>query len=834
MADRDDEPGDKNPEDEFRDMLRELLSGSGGIDPSQLAGAAGLPNDPASLAALFGQLQQAMNRAGDGIDWSVALRQGEERAASGQRQITADERARLDQALQVASLWLDEVVDFSALPETPELLTRRAWVAATMPVWSQLAEPVALSISDSLTRVMSEQAPEEMRSMIEGASRMMRGIGGALFAMQLGQVVGQLATEVVSGGDIGIPLQTDGRAALVPQNVAEFGDGLDIPTDQVELYLAVRELAHARLFRHARWLRLHLITRDHGVRASGIDIDTDRLEQLAEGFDPSNTDELRDAVVNGALIRPKSEAQQAALDRLETMLALVEGWVDAVTADATGTAAEVRRDRRVHPTTPGVGRPGRVGLRDARRPRAATAPPPRGHGDVARGHRRGRRRGARRAVGAPRPAADRRRPRRPERVSSRGSPAPTPPSPRPTTSSTRRSSSCCAARRPRRPARTARSRRPDPRLVGPPAPPVDGCRARRRRLGHALGMAPRIDPTLPLVWRSPTDLQLGARTRPRRAPRRRRRSRPGSIAALRHGASDRRPSARSARASAATADEVRPLLALLAPAFEPGSSAGRSSPGPARARPRRRGIRRARLRWRERVAVDADGAVARHLTGEPRAPSATTVRRRHAATTGADARRPRGRRRPVGGRTRAAPAVAPPRRAAPRHRLRRRRRARRPARRARATGRACAASTSPGATPTPRGPSIAAQLAGRPRRAAPPRAALDASALAVAGSTIGSRTARGRARRASFSLERPGAPPPTPARGAPRVRLPSSCRNRDGSRSPRCAPLDARPAQRQPTPCPRDADVEQPPLLVDRVEALRVRDRQHALGEARR
>ena len=335
MADRDDEPFDRNPEDEFREMLRELLSGSGGIDPSRLAGAAGLPNDPASMAALFGQLQQAMNQAGDGIDWNVALRQGEERAASGQRQITPEERARLDQALQVAALWLDEVVDFGGLPDTPELLTRRAWVAATMPVWSQLAEPVALSISDSLTRVMSEQAPEELKSMIQGASRMMRGIGGALFAMQLGQVVGQLADEVVSGGDIGIPLQNDGRAALLPQNVAEFGDGLDIPTDQVELYLSVRELAHARLFRHARWLRLHLITAITAF-ARGIDIDTDRLEELAEGFDPSNTEALRDAVVNGALIRPKSEGQEAALARLETMLALVEGWVDAVTADATG------------------------------------------------------------------------------------------------------------------------------------------------------------------------------------------------------------------------------------------------------------------------------------------------------------------------------------------------------------------------------------------------------------------------------------------------------------------------------------------------------------------
>jgi putative hydrolase len=106
-----------------------------------------------------------------------------------------------------------------------------------------------------------------------------------------------------------------------------------------------------RLFRHARWLRLHLITAITAF-ARGIDIDTDRLEELAEGFDPSNTDALRDAVVNGALIRPKSEAQEAALARLETMLALVEGWVDVVTAEATArlpkrdAIAETVRRRR--------------------------------------------------------------------------------------------------------------------------------------------------------------------------------------------------------------------------------------------------------------------------------------------------------------------------------------------------------------------------------------------------------------------------------------------------------------------------------------------------------
>jgi putative hydrolase len=325
----------QNPEDEFQDMLRDILSGKSSIDPSQLAGAAGLPNDPASVAALMQQLQGAL-RAGsaEGINWDIALKQGEERAAAAQQSTTPAQRAELEQAFHIAALWLDDVINVAELTVEPRLMTRKEWVTATMPLWSQLAEPVATSISDSLTKVLTEQAPEELKGMLAGASQMMRNLGGTLFAMQLGQVVGQLSSEVVSGGDIGIPLFGDQQAALLPQNVAEFGEGLDVPIDQVQIYLAVRELAHARLFRHARWLRLHMISSITDF-AHGISIDTERLESLAEGFDPSNPEELRDAMVNGSLIPPKSDAQLAALARLETMLALVEGWVDVVTVEAT-------------------------------------------------------------------------------------------------------------------------------------------------------------------------------------------------------------------------------------------------------------------------------------------------------------------------------------------------------------------------------------------------------------------------------------------------------------------------------------------------------------------
>ena len=349
-----DEPRDE-PEDDFRDMLREFLAGNGDIDPSKLASAAGLPNDPEMVAQLISQLQSALQSSEEGVNWGLALEQATGLASRSSVVSLPAERSQLEQAFHIASLWLAEATSITELSVEPRLISRTEWVTQTMPIWTQFAEPVAMSIADALTGVLREQAPEELEGMLVNASQLMRNVGGTLFAMQLGQVVGQLSTEVVSGGDIGIPLlnagDSEAQAVMIPQNVAAFATGLDIPIDQVQLYLAVRELAHARLFRHAKWLRLQLISSITEF-ANGIRIDTERLEELAGDLDPSNPEELRDALTSGALIPPKSDEQQAALARLETTLALVEGWVDVVTAEATvrlpksGAIAETVRRRR--------------------------------------------------------------------------------------------------------------------------------------------------------------------------------------------------------------------------------------------------------------------------------------------------------------------------------------------------------------------------------------------------------------------------------------------------------------------------------------------------------
>ena len=260
-----DEP-QPGPDDDFQEMLRKLLSGEGQIDPSQLAGAAGLPNDPASVANLMSQLQRAAQSGGDGIDFSATAERATAIARDGGHPVDPATSQAADQAFQVAALWLDEVTTVAELTATPSLYTREQWAKATIPVWTQIAEPVAFSIADALTEAIDQRAPEQLKAMLGDVSKAMRGIGGALFAIQLGQVVGQLSKEVVSGGDVGVPLLDEQVAALLPQNVAEFAEGLDVSEDEVRIYLAVRELAHARLFRLGTVAPAahHLV--DHGLR----------------------------------------------------------------------------------------------------------------------------------------------------------------------------------------------------------------------------------------------------------------------------------------------------------------------------------------------------------------------------------------------------------------------------------------------------------------------------------------------------------------------------------------------------------------------------------------
>lgn len=338
MANADDSPFEPLGEDEMREAFRRFLQGDETFDPADLLKAAGIDASSDEVKKMMAHLGNAFGPGGTpnpnaAKDHAVAV------AKEGSLPIDPATGQALMTAASVAGLWLSEVTDIAELPEPPVLATRVEWARKSFPVWEEISKPVATSIPRAISTMMSSHAPEEMQAMLGSAQNAMEQVGKNLFSLQLAQVVGKLSGEALSGGDIGIPLilgssEYDVVAALIPQNIREFSRGLDVLADEADIFLAVREIAHARLFRHAKWLRLHIMSAINDF-ASGITLDTDRIMGFAEEFDPSDPQALHELVSSGKLLPERTEEQNRALARLETMLALIEGWVDHVTVLAT-------------------------------------------------------------------------------------------------------------------------------------------------------------------------------------------------------------------------------------------------------------------------------------------------------------------------------------------------------------------------------------------------------------------------------------------------------------------------------------------------------------------
>lgn len=330
------------------------------VDLEALASAAGLPDDPAVLSQVLEQVTRMLAASADGpVNWDLARDLARQVAvAEGDPSVGERDRREVTDAFSVAELWLDAVTDLPPSSGPVHAWSRSEWVEQTMTTWRTLAEPVAGSVADALAEVLRGQAPEVLDvlsgadALADGAGLMMRRLGGAVFGMQVGQAAGTLSQEVFGSTDVGLPLLGRPGKGLVPRNVAAFAEGLEVPPEEVRLFLALREAAHARLFAHVSWLRAHLLEAV-AAYARGITIDMEALEEAVRAIDPTDPQALQEAMSGGVFGLSTTPAQQASLTRLETALALVEGWVDEVTAQAalphlphTGALREMLRRRR--------------------------------------------------------------------------------------------------------------------------------------------------------------------------------------------------------------------------------------------------------------------------------------------------------------------------------------------------------------------------------------------------------------------------------------------------------------------------------------------------------
>ena len=338
MNDQSGSNSDQPDPDELRRIWEEMMKQ--GFDPEALAAAGGFDGSAESLQRLFENIKDAFlipspPADGSGVNWQASSSRAKDLARVGATSIDDSQRKQILDAIGIANLWLNQATDISEIVVEPKLLTRTLWVDDAIPLFRILAEPVADRMNRSLGEAIQSQLPEEYAESLQGASEIMRSAGAMMFAMQLGQALGQLSKEALTGTEIGLPIYVEQRPAFVVQNLSEFVNSLELgqDIDQAYIYMVLRELAHIRLFKHSSWLREKVVSQIREY-AAGISFDTSRMEEISEDFDPSNPAELQAALESGAFLAERSESQQAALDIIETNLALIEGWVDAVTSEA--------------------------------------------------------------------------------------------------------------------------------------------------------------------------------------------------------------------------------------------------------------------------------------------------------------------------------------------------------------------------------------------------------------------------------------------------------------------------------------------------------------------
>ena len=278
--------------------------------------------------------------------------------AQGSQPLGTKDVTVVNNALEIAELWLNEATVFPASSggTSPTSLSRLDWVDTTLPGWQATMEPLATGLASAISGLLDQAMSAQGASDSEGETEalagsmgaiagLLRSFIGSLIATQLGQAIGGISATATGAHDVALPLLDPARPILVPENIEKWSADLEIPKSEVYLFHALREVAIARLFAHNPWIVAYIRSAivDYG---RGIHIDMEAIQRQAEeamqNFDPSQMNpgsaenSFTIALNNGIFTPEETPEQRAALSKLETALALVDGWADEVTSLAAG------------------------------------------------------------------------------------------------------------------------------------------------------------------------------------------------------------------------------------------------------------------------------------------------------------------------------------------------------------------------------------------------------------------------------------------------------------------------------------------------------------------
>ncbi|CAN2178466.1 COG5282 Uncharacterized conserved protein [Candidatus Nanopelagicaceae bacterium] len=339
----DGDDADRNNKENLEAMMRQMQEQIKeqfeqlGINPG-----AGFPM--AGLGALFGRASQ------EALPLAPVRDTGKKFVtAQGSQPLGTNDVTAVNNACEIADIWLNEATDFPATPSSaPRAISRLDWIDETLPGWQATMEPLATGLSSAISRLLDEaiassgsEYEEQIGAAPIGAiAGLLRSFIGSMIATQLGQAIGGIATTATGAHDAGLPILQPARSLLIPENIEAWGVDTEIAKTEIYLFHALREGAIARLFEHNPWIVSYIRSAivEYGA---GIRIDLDAIQRQAEeamqGLGDATGEQSFTINLDAGIFTPEeTDSQRAALSKLETVLALVDGWADDVATLAAG------------------------------------------------------------------------------------------------------------------------------------------------------------------------------------------------------------------------------------------------------------------------------------------------------------------------------------------------------------------------------------------------------------------------------------------------------------------------------------------------------------------
>ena len=312
-------------------------TGAGGMGPGAGAGNLGdILNQFGSMLSGFGSDMNSSEGKGP-VNYAMAKRTARQRIAATRKDTrpTHNDSQAVADSVRLAELWLDEATILPAGASSSVAFGPAQWLDETFETWKRVVTPLADKLGDAALGGV----PEEMRSQLGPLAGMMKQINAMNFGVQLGNTLGEMATDVVLSTQWGVPLAQGETAAIATEHLDVMAKKLGCEPREALIYLAAREAAHLRLFKHVPWLVERLIL-DVEEFAAGLSLDYSAIEEATGEFtpeslnDPAKMQEMMERMQGQDLSPQVVSSNVHARERLETSLSLIEGWVDYVTGVA--------------------------------------------------------------------------------------------------------------------------------------------------------------------------------------------------------------------------------------------------------------------------------------------------------------------------------------------------------------------------------------------------------------------------------------------------------------------------------------------------------------------